>query len=924
MTNINYPLFNDSVKPSQRISIWILSFFIISALPVRAQLNYLTSKAAGAEKIYVQLDNNVYTTDNTIWFKAIVTCAADNSTTKLSSVLYVELIEPNEMVLEKKLIKLQNGIGEGNFDLTKHYREGQYMIRAYTEWNKNFDTDFIFTEYIHVFQPTADIKTTPIRGVTIVDEQNNNRRLTASFDPIMIDSLHKKDLKLILTLDKKSDTLLVKKSATGKYLLDYALPADCQFATLQMLTTNLHRYSKTIVLNEDYLDLQFFPESGELVNGLPGKVAFKALDYRGKGKMVEGDILDAHDSVVTSFKSNSLGMGSVMLPNADTAVVYLARIKSKTEKKLSLMYHLPRVAAKGNMLSVHKEGDNIQLTALSNYLYNDSICIRVSCRGLMYFDIKGRLKEGKLRYSLPSNTVPEGIIAFTMIDNQHNPVAERLYFNQRPESRITVDLTTDKTSYLQREQTKLTIETTDNDVPIKANASILVLNKEEMVEPQDLRQNILSYFLLSSDLRGKIETPGYYFTKNADKQEDIDVLLLTQGWRKYLYTKPADKYTFKPETSLTASGTVGGVLFEKKKMKNVGLTLMTFGKTKNFLTGTTDSLGKFTFDLNDEYGQNLNILIQSSGKSGKKKDYTIELDKKIAPAVSFLHDNTTEKADSIVHKRVEQARRHETEQAFRLSAGFINLKEVVINGYRMTPERKKVMDAYGKPTTVIDGKDIQKKEEKWSYGLYSIFIFNYGDKVTITRERDGVLYASVDHEPTLVVIDGVPVKIWDYPLIPNIPPSEVLSFEIIKNAKNFMNLFLEVFPYADPFGAPPTGNVIAIYTAGKSGIYGTARAVGIVQAAIPVFSTPREFYVPNYENLQPSDWVQPDFRSLVYWKPQLVTDSLGKASASFYNADNMGKMQVVVEAIGENGEIGYQELLYDVKKNPKAKQLSNP
>lgn len=912
-------MFNHCVKHLQRISAWTILFLIMVLLPARAQLNNFASKAAAAEKIYIQLDNTIYTTDKTIWFKAIVTCAADNSATKLSGILYVELIDPNEMVLEKRLIKLQNGIGEGNFDLNQHYREGQYMVRAYTEWNKNFDSDFVFTQYIHVFQPTTDTKTLPIRGVTIVDEQNNGRRLTASFDPALIDSLHKKDLKLILTLDKKTDTLLVKKSTNGKYLLDYALPRDCEFVSLQMLTTNLHRYSKTIVLNEDYLDLQFLPESGELVHGLPGRIGFKALDYRGKGKVIEGDIVDGHDSVVTSFKSNALGMGSFMLNSADTAEVYLARIKSKTEKKLSLMYHLPRVAAKGNVLSVHKEGDNIQLTALSNYLTNDSICIRVSCRGLIYFDIKGRLKEGKLRYSLPANTIPEGIIAFTMMDNSRNPVAERLYFNQRPDNRITINLAADKTSYLQREQTKLTIETTTNGEPVKANASLLVLHKEEMVEPQDLRQNILSYFLLSSDLKGIIENPGYYFAKNADRQEDIDALLLTQGWRRYLYTKPTGKYTYKPETALTVSGTVGGVLFEKKKMKNVGLTLMTFGKTKNFLTGTTDSLGKFTFYLNDEYGQNLNILIQSTGKSGKKKDYTIELDKKMAPAVSFLHDNTTEKADSIVHKLVEQAKRQETEQAFRLSKGFINLKEVVINGYRMTPERKKVMDAYGKPTTVIDGKDIQKKEEKWSYGLYSIFIFNYGDKVTIKRGYDGVLYAKVDNEITLVVIDGVPVKIWDYSLIPNIPPSEVLSFEIIKHANDFIHLYLEVFPYANPLTAPADGNVIAIYTTGKKGIYGAARAVGIVQAAVPVFSTPREFYVPNHENLQPSDWAQPDFRSLVFWKPQLVTDSLGKASASFYNADNMGKMQVVVEAIGENGEIGYQELLYDVKKNPKAK-----
>ena len=80
-----------------------------------------------------------------------------------------------------------------------------------------------------------------------------------------------------------------------------------------------------------------------------------------------------------------------------------------------------------------------------------------------------------------------------------------------------------------------------------------------------------------------------------------------------------------------------------------------------------------------------------------------------------------------------------------------------------------------------------------------------------------------------------------------------------------------------------------------------------------MFSAPREFYAPKYDNIQRSDWYKPDLRALIHWEPILKTDSSGTASASFYNADNIGEMMVVVEAISEKGEIGYEEIVYEIE-----------
>ncbi len=428
---------------------------------------------------------------------------------------------------------------------------------------------------------------------------------------------------------------------------------------------------------------------------------------------------------------------------------------------------------------------------------------------------------------------------------------------------------------------------------------------------QSTRQNILSCFLLSSDLKGEIENPGFYFSKDQNRHEDLDALMLTQGWRKYNYTKPQEKIRFLPEPKLTVSGKVSGAIFPKSK-KGAELTLMTFGKSHNFLKQKSDSLGRFNFDLDDEYGQNLNVLIQSSNKTGEKKNYTISLDRKESPAVLFNHVRSIEKPDSVVQIFVtKNIERKSVEDALKMSAGTILLDEVVVEGTQMTPAKKKVTEEYGKPKVVISGKAIQEKEQKWSYGLYSVLMFNFPDKIEVIRARDGNLYARVKNfEPTFVVIDGIPVKYYDYPSISNIPPSEVKSFEIIPYANNIAKLFFEIYPQAT---MPPVwGNVIAIYTHGGKGIYGAYQPVGIMKTSVPVFSASREFYAPKYEN--PNEWVRPDLRALIHWEPKLRADSLGKASASFYNADNTGDMKVVVEAISDKGEIGYQELDYKVKK----------
>jgi hypothetical protein len=876
----------------------------------------LSSTASLAEKIYVQTDNDVYTADQTVWFKVLVTNAAGHTPTQLSNVLYVELIDPTENTVEKKIIKLTQGTGDSFFQLTKTYAPGIYQVRGYTEWNKNFGQRFVFRKYIRIFATENSYKESPITNVKLVEGSRGDRRLNVQFLPQALDSLAGKEFLLYLTLDEKKDTLSIKRNDQKKFLLDYALPEKCRFVTLNLQTTNLYSYTKTIALDTTSLDFRFFPESGEMVHGLPTLLGLKVLDYMGKGRAVAGEILNRQGKPIAVFKTNKLGMGTVELARADSQEQYQARIFSPGDSALQIVYPLPFVVAKGNSLTVRKQGSNIRLSAASTYLANDSVLVRAACRGVVYYDLKGQLKKGRFSFSFPAHALPEGIICFTLMRDSTHPLAERLYFNERPENRIGLSVFADKESYGQREQTTLVIETKNREGQVlPATFSVLVLNHSHQQNMSDTRQNILSYFLVGADLNGDVEDPGFYFTKDASRHADLDALLLTQGWRNYKYVRDTAGFRFMPESTLSVSGTVKGGLFSGKQKKNAALTMMTFGPRPYVLTQETDSLGRFYFPLNEEYGQALNILIQSANKSGKQKDYTILLDRKEPLPVFFQHSREVVPPDSMMQAYVQKhIERKKAEDAFSAATEGRTMDRVVVKAYAMTPERKKVTDEYGKAKVVIDGRELREKEAKWSYGLYSVLLFNFPDKISIVRAPNGNLYARhYNREPTLVVIDGIPVPYYDYGLIPSIPTSEVRSFEIIEFANNFRSLFCTAIPEGCGIGAPTTGNVIAIYTYGGKGLFGVQPSVGILKTEVPVFAATREFYAPKYENLKPEDWRKPDLRSLIYWAPQGKTDSLGRATVSFYNADPTGTMQVIVEAISATGELGYLELQYAVR-----------
>jgi hypothetical protein len=486
---------------------------------------------SNAEKVYLQLTSQVYTSDQVVWFKAIVLDAGNNVPSGLSQVLYVDLIGMDGEILLHKLVNLKQGIGEGALTMESSYPPGRYLIRAYTKWNANFGENFVFRSYINLVSDKEKDNEGSEKKLAII-EKNGQLKLKGILGFRQINGTLNQRIKVYLDWGIGKDTVTLKQNKKGQYPIDHQLSNEISQVSLSMdLGENLH-YSTSVFLQDQLPDLQFFPESGKLIHGMGSKVAFKAIGSDGQGIKVLGDIYDEQGKKVTEFESNVLGMGVFYL-QPDSLKKYKAKVYLPNVKEPIANYPLPKVMANGTVLTVAESNEKIRLALTSNVL-QDSVFIRASSRGFDYFLIAGKLKDNQLVANLPVNQLPEGIVVFKVEDQAHQPVVERLFYNTNRDQKLVVSSSFDKENYKRREETKVHVKISDTQFnPSSGNISVMVFNDNH---GNIKEENIRSYFLLSSELKGAIENPNYYFNKeNKDRHEAIDALMLTQGWRNYKY-----------------------------------------------------------------------------------------------------------------------------------------------------------------------------------------------------------------------------------------------------------------------------------------------------------------------------------------------------------------------------------------------------
>ena len=496
------------------------------------------------EKVYLHFDRPYYASGEDIWFKAYLTEAFTNKLTDNSNCLYVEFISPDSRILQRHVIRMKDGKGNGDFHLDNSLASGKYQVRAYTNCMRNFGNYFFFKKEIQV--------------------ENISGLNGAAVQP---DSLG------------------------------------------------------------DKLDIQFFPEGGSLVENVYSVIGFKAMNSSGTGCNAQGAVITSAGDTIAQFISTHLGMGNFnFIPKS--GMIYFA--VGKTDQGATFKAELPAFLKTGYVIKISEyDTGTLRLTiktnqaTLANNPEQKLLLIGIS-RGKLCITIEVKVKNLITNVRIPRNQFPEGISRLTLLDDKYKPLCERLVYFQRNQN-ISVGIKTDKKLYAPHDKVTMQIAVKDtNNNPVAVNMSIAVIDASEVKTIEEHASDICSYFLLESEIHGKIEQPAYYFdASEADRHKALDLLLLTQGWRDFVWKHLADstiKHEYDIEKGISVSGKLQRLL-TNRPIANANISLGLFGGNEHYLNLTkTDTAGRYNFDGLDFTGERT-LIVSATNKNNRSQGF---------------------------------------------------------------------------------------------------------------------------------------------------------------------------------------------------------------------------------------------------------------------------------------------------------------
>lgn len=838
----------------------------------------LFSQATPPEKVYLHLDNTGYFKGERIWMKAYVTQAQANRAgvatyvpSRISRVLYVELLNPTGDVVARRTLAVKNGEAEGDILLDSILGTGFYELRAFTRYMRNWGDGQEFSRVIPIFRK-------PERegdySQPTIDRVSYRHRLP----------------------NMRSDATEGNSAGTERE-------------------------------GKGDLVIRFFPEGGDLVVGLPSRVAYTV------GSTDSGEI----ERGVTEFTPTS---------TAPQPFTYTDRQGRQRQ------VDLPAAQAEGCVM---------RLDALDP----DSVTMRLDCSAAM----QGRLLAYALLHNgtivqcdtftaqprqtraFPRLDLPAGVNQLTVFDSQGRIRAERLFFIC-PTAGLNLD-----TVAVEANVSALTpccpVELTLHTSP---NASLSFSAIDVATLTGGKQGNIATWMLLASDLKGYIDNPEYYFEADDEAhRRAADLLMMVQGWRRYDWQLLEGVRRFpRPlqpiEDGLYLFGQLQPSLSGWKKknpVSNVDLTAILYNQAGNHLRGacTTDSVGNYAFrlpDINGEWHMEIQTRIDD-----KLKSYTVTIDRHFSPAARFLHPEESQMVEknepNLFRLPTQVAQRQDNsgyddplrgQTRFQIGDHHYVTATVKIKGrrhywtdysggwYNEKSARSAAAiyyDCDAASDVYADKGEVQPTVYRWLEQKNELFLHgdlimddpdtfmggytaNPGDTATSAswnRHYDGPSYKG---RPIVWILNNKYAGATSVPRglsggtyimsanLDRLPTylDEVKSIYISEDASRLKHYA----KWSDIEGLSPA--IIYLYT---HPTYSTSSNKGLRRTYFQGYNEPSTFEMEDYSLLPPMD----DFRRTIYWQPSLHADADGRATVSFYNNSSARQLLLSIEGLTPEG-----------------------
>jgi hypothetical protein len=879
------------------------------------------------EKVYLHTDKPYYALGDTIWFKGYITIGSRHQLSALSGSLHVDLITEQDSVIRSLKLPITSGMVMGDFILNDDFKEGSYRIRAYTQWMRNAGEEYF---YDHTFTVGSVYSDNVIAKADYQYKNVNNKQVLSALLSYTTDdgkALGDRNLRYEIYINKKRQWIQnVKTDALGNAVINIDNDKHVNLAGAYIRTTitgsNKQEIVRDFPIKANLLqsDVQFFPESGNLVNGLPSRVAFKAVGVDGTGIDIKGKVTDNDNNEVAIIQTLHAGMGSFTLhPVAGKTYTAKITFADGTTKDIGL----PKATDQGYVLSVYQPNKDSLLVRVytSPALIGLPVSLIAHSSGETVFATP--IKPGSASSSiwLDKKSFPSGIAQFTLFDNLGDPLNERIAFI-RSDDVMKLNLKTTKASYKSKERVQVDLQASDSkSIGTAGNFSVTVIDERKVPVDETLESTIFSNILLTSDLKGYVEKPNYYFTKETDEvNKALDNLMLTQGYRRFTWKEIANTVKNKPLFDVEGLGfKVSGrvTTLGNKPLADGVVSLLSF-KAGVMQSAPTDEEGKFRFGgifLTDS----IKFALQArTAKGSDKVKILIDTIPQILvnknPNMGDISTNinATLKAYIANGKKLDDIY-EKTGQLDKVQ----RLKEVRIKAARIKPVNNitpqgmfRIPDGSAdKVTTFTESEAANCTELKMCLQakLQGVSIEPYGDKGYMA-----LIDMRPPRHPLTLILDGrklsTPDEV-DEILMGSIRPEDVAKILLVRSNRAAVS----------SLGGGENDGFVMIMT--KVGTSRQQYNPAIANISPKGFNKVREFYSPRYDRPGKAAGL-PDLRSTIYWNPYLKTDTTGNASFSFFNADGPGNYKVIVEGINAAGELGRQVYNYTVEEGSAAGGVS--
>ncbi|MBQ2027389.1 MAG: hypothetical protein II214_05770, partial [Alistipes sp.] len=556
-------------------------------------INYYTTGGI-QEKLYMVTDKPFYSAGDTIYFSAFLVNSMYFNRTTDSRFLYVELIDATGNVVSRLRVMGTAGRFYNAIPLSTRITAGKYTLRAYTKWQTNFDESLLYTKQIEIGNYIDDAIHTKVTyefdrmGKVVASVEVTNSHFTPIAD---------NTVEYSLCIDGRTTRHMTTTDINGFFRFSFrpsSNTADCIRMNINANGRKLDRKLQLPTFEDDF-SAKFLPEGGNLIAGIDQVIAFSAVGVDGRHVDVTGVVQTKSGTEVCRIESEHNGMGKFTL-NAKADETYIATLTSSNG--ISRSFTIPAAAKSGCVINLTPENDNrliLQILSTSDYPREQLVAI-VQSRGIVNYVVE----DLAVPLRIPLDKLRSGVAQVSLVNKlTRTVVAQRLFFVRGATASATITPSVKKFSPRERVQVDFAVKNSSGNAT-KGDFVVSVTDADLLKEDKNA-DNILSYMLLNSELKGHIENPKYYFEANdAKHNEHLDLVMLTHGWRRYNINsilagkKPNLRYTFEKEQSI--SGGVTGILGKTRnpsvmifRNRKEYLGVHSLNKTNRFLITGVDS-----------------------------------------------------------------------------------------------------------------------------------------------------------------------------------------------------------------------------------------------------------------------------------------------------------------------------------------------